>query len=168
MVHRKVNNMEDNRKNQHTERYDTINEVLVRLFHDIMDIEEKAIITEEFQDITNNDMHVIEAIGIGQPRNMSAVAKTLSVTVGTLTIAVNNLVKKGYVERRRSEFDRRVVLISLSQKGEKAYAHHRRFHEEMVQAILEGMDEDQAETLVRALNNLLNFFYSYRKPGSSC
>ncbi len=159
MVRRKVTDMEEKRKEQAI-GYHTINEVLVRLFHDIMDIEQKAIITEEFQDITNNDMHVIEAIGMDQPRNMSAVAKTLSVTVGTLTIAVNNLVKKGYVDRRRSEFDRRVVLISLSKKGEKAYAHHKRFHQEMVQAILEGMDESQTETLVHALKNLLEFFYS--------
>ena len=87
--------------------YDTFHEVLVKLFNEIMDIEAKAIITPEYQDITNNDMHVIEAIGIGEPRNMSSVAKTLSVTVGTLTIAINNLVKKGYVHRVRSGEDRR-------------------------------------------------------------
>lgn len=44
--------------------YGTLNEVLVRLFRDIMDIEQQAIITSEFKDLTNNDMHVIEAIGI--------------------------------------------------------------------------------------------------------
>ena len=44
--------------------YKELNEILVRLFRSIMDVEEKAIITREFQDITNNDMHVIEAIGI--------------------------------------------------------------------------------------------------------
>ena len=64
-----------------------------------MDIEQKVIITPEFKDITNNDMHVIEAIGIGEPKNMSSIARELSVTVGTLTIAMNSLVKKGYVER---------------------------------------------------------------------
>ena len=46
-------------------------------------------------------MHVIEAIGIGEPKNMSSIARELSVTVGTLTIAMNSLVKKGYVERSR-------------------------------------------------------------------
>ena len=51
--------------------YKELNEILVRLFRSIMDVEEKAIITREFQDITNNDMHVIEAIGIGTPKNMS-------------------------------------------------------------------------------------------------
>lgn len=50
------------------DKYGIFNEVLVRLFRDIMDIEEKAIITPEFKDITNNDMHVIEAIGTGAPK----------------------------------------------------------------------------------------------------
>ena len=67
------------------EHYRTLNEVLVRLFRDIMDIEQKAIITPEFKDITNNDMHVIEAIGIDAPKNMSSIARELSVTVGTVS-----------------------------------------------------------------------------------
>ena len=75
--------------------YETFHEILVNLFQDIMTIEEKAIITEEFQDISNNDMHIIEAVGMGAPQNMTSVAKKLSITVGTLTIAINNLVKKG-------------------------------------------------------------------------
>lgn len=141
--------------------YDTINEVLVKLFRDIMDIEEKAIITEEFKDITNNDMHVIEAIGIAGGRNMTSVAKDLSVTVGTLTIAVNNLVKKDYVERVRSEKDRRVVLVSLTEKGYRAFEHHKQFHEEMIQAVIKDMGEDQIGVLVQALSNLVGFFRNY-------
>ena len=100
--------------------YKTINDTLVHLFNEIWELEEKAIITEEFKDITNNDMHVIEAIGIGAPKNMSSIAKELSVTVGTLTIAMNSLVKKGYVVRRRGDADRRVVYISLSDRGRSA------------------------------------------------
>ena len=143
--------------------YSTINDILVKLFREIMDIEEKAIITEEFKDITNNDMHVIEAIGKEEEKNMSTVAKALSVTVGTLTIAINSLVKKGYVDRKRSEDDRRVVLVSLTAKGKKAYDHHKNFHEEMVQATLDGLDKEQTEVLVKALNNLAVFFRTYGK-----
>ena len=116
--------------------YEMFHEVLVKLFNDIMNIEAKAIITPEFRDITNNDMHVIEAVGIREPRNMSSVAKTLGITVGTLTISINGLVKKGYVHRVRSDADRRVVLVSLTEKGEKAYHHHEKFHEDMIQSLL--------------------------------
>ena len=83
--------------------YETLNGVLVNLFRDVMNLEENAIITSEYSDITNNDMHVIEAVGLGEPKNMSAIAKLLSVTVGTLTIAMNSLVKKGYVNREREK-----------------------------------------------------------------
>ena len=54
----------------------TLNELLVNLFNNVMDREAKAVITEEFKDITNNDMHIIEAIGIEEPQKMSAIAKS--------------------------------------------------------------------------------------------
>jgi len=141
--------------------HDTINDVLVNLFNDIMAIEEKAIITGEFKDISNNDMHIIEAIGEKDTKNMSTVAKALSVTMGTLTIAINSLVKKGYVDRIRSEKDRRVVLISLSEKGMRAYNHHRQFHEQMVKATIKGLTKDEMKVLGQALSNLKEFFRNY-------
>ncbi len=145
------------------ERYDVFHDILVNLFQEIMDIEEKALITAEFKNISVNDMHIIEAIGTGEPKNMSTVAKLMSVTVGTLTIAINNLVKKGYVSRVRSEDDRRVVLIFLTEKGKRAYQHHREFHDGMVKALVEGLDEGQQKILVKSLLNLRTFFNSYKK-----
>ena len=140
------------------DNYGIFNEVLVRLFRDIMDIEEKAIITSEFKDITNNDMHVIEAIGTGVPKNMSTIAKELSVTVGTLTIAMNSLVKKGYVVRERGKEDRRVVYISLSDKGRKAHAHHAEFHREMIKGLTETLDEEELKVLTKALTTVDGWF----------
>lgn len=138
--------------------YATLNDALVKLFRDVMDLEEQAIITDEYQDITNNDMHVIQAIGTGEPKNMSAIAKELSVTVGTLTIAMNSLVKKGYVTRERGKEDRRVVYISLSEKGKRAYEHHEKFHHDMIDAILEDLTPDETDSLVKALAKLNIWF----------
>ena len=113
-----------------------LNDVLVKVFRNINTIEEHAPRTEEYKDVTVNDIHVMEAIGMGEQKNMTTVAKALHVTTGTLTISINSLVKKNYVERVRSEEDRRVVLVSLTKKGEKAFLHHRQFHEQMIQAIV--------------------------------
>ena len=54
---------------------DKINTTLIEFFNEIMDLEEKAIITDEFKDITNNDMHIIAAIGLGEGNRMSVIAK---------------------------------------------------------------------------------------------
>lgn len=141
----------------------TLNEILVKLFRNINDIEEQAIQTEEYKNVTTNDMHVIEAIGPESPRNMTAVARTLGVTTGTLTISVNSLVKKGFVDRVRSEEDRRVVLVSLSSKGKRAFRHHQRFHEEMIDAVTARLTEEEKEVLGKALRNLNEFFISVSK-----
>lgn len=136
----------------------TLNEVLVRLFRNINAIEEQVIKLSDYQNMTTNDMHVIEAIGVEEPRNMTAVARALMVTTGTLTISVNSLVKKGFVERTRSEEDRRVVLVSLTEKGRKAYRSHQKFHEDMVAAVTEELSVEEQEILERALNRLNRFF----------
>ena len=137
-----------------------LNEVLVKLFRNINVIEERAIRTDEYKDVTTNDVHVIEAIGMEGAKNMTSVARSLEVTTGTLTIAVNGLVKKGYVDRVRSEEDRRVVLVSLSEKGRRAYLHHRKFHEQMIDSIVEDLTEEEQLVLEKALTRLNQFFGS--------
>ena len=143
--------------------YKSLNEVLVNLFRDVMDIEQKAIITEEFQDITNNDMHIIEAIGMNEPKNMSTIAREISVTVGTLTIAMNSLVKKGYVLRERGKEDRRVVYISLTERGRAAYVHHARFHKAMIDSISDELTSEEMELLIKTLTKLNKWFRNWQK-----
>lgn len=138
-----------------------LNEMLVKLFNNIMDAEEKAIITEEYKDITNNDMHIIEAIGIEEPRRMSDIAKRLNVTMGTLTTNMNSLEEKGYIIRERSKTDKRVVLVVLTPKGKKAFCHHRGFHRNMIKAIVKGLDEDEMKVMIKCLLNLSEFFEKY-------
>ena len=135
-----------------------LNEILVKLFRNIGTIEENTLKKGKYKNVTVNDMHVIEAIGTGAPKNMTAVAKTLSVTTGTLTISVNSLVKKGLVERVRSEEDRRVVLVSLSESGKAAYEYHQKFHREMVKAVIKKLDEGEKDVLAKALSNLSDYF----------
>ena len=133
------------------------------MFNEIWELEEKAIITEEYKDITNNDMHIIEAIGLGEGKTMSAIAKKMNVTAGTLTTSMNNLVKKGYALRRRSEKDRRVVYISLTEKGERAFHHHADFHTQMTDAVIRNLEKDELPVLMKTLNALSVFFRNYHE-----
>ena len=135
----------------------SLNELLVNLFNHVMDLEAKAVITEEYRDITNNDMHIIEAIGVEEPRNMSEIARRLSITVSTLTTNMNGLEKKGYIVRTRSVEDKRVVYVTLTEKGKKALYHHRDFHRQMIRALVKDLNEEDMEVLYRCLKNLNGF-----------
>lgn len=141
----------------------TLNDILVNLFNDLMEIEEKCLISGEFMNISGNDMHIIEAIGREEPRRMSEVAAKMNVTTGTLTKAVEALEQKHYVVRSRSARDKRVVQVVLTEAGVRAYEHHARFHSNMISDIKESMSEEEMEVLIGALSKLVQFFrHKYR------
>jgi len=145
--------------------HESINEILVRLFANILDIEEKCLGVGEFSDLSITEMHIIDNIGIGKERNMSNTAKDLRITSGTLTTAIDNLIKKGYVERRRSSDDRRVVKIKLTNKGIGAYKAHEDFHKDLVVSALMQLDDRGEEILAKVLTNIDIFFkekYHYK------
>lgn len=138
--------------------FETLNSILVKLFNDILNIEEKALITDAFKDISVTDMHIIEAVGILEPRTMSTISKALGVTMGTLTTGINGLVRKGYVVRNRSNKDRRIVYASLTEKGVAAYHHHLNFHKDMINSIMQDLSEEEAAVLTKTFNRLEIFF----------
>ena len=102
---------------------------------------------------------IIEAIGIEEPRTMSTISKSLGVTMGTLTVGINGLVKKGYVIRKRGEKDRRIVYASLTDKGIAAYRHHENFHKDMIGHITKDLTEEEAEVLTKTFIRLEDFFH---------
>ena len=141
---------------------EVINDVLVNLFNEILRLEEEAIITDKYKDISNNDMHIIEAVGLGGG-NMSSIAAKLKITVGSLTTSMNSLVNKGYVARSRSEKDRRVVNVYLLEKGIAAYKHHEEFHEKMLDAIMETLSPEELVVWAKSCDRLTHFLKSYDK-----
>ncbi|TWH81400.1 MarR family winged helix-turn-helix transcriptional regulator [Sedimentibacter saalensis] len=138
--------------------HETVNEILVRLFANILDIEEKCLRTGNFFDLSISEMHVIDNIGVNKERTMSDTAKDLKVTSGTLTTAIDNLIKKGYVERRRSVEDRRVIKIKLTDKGMEAFKAHEDFHKDLVISALQQLDSKEEELLIKVLSNIDVFF----------
>lgn len=141
-----------------SESENIINKLLVQLFRDILEIEEKWLQQSEFSDLSVTEIHIIEAISIDKERTMSEVANDLGITVGTLTTAINKLIKKEYVERRRIEEDRRVVLIKTTEKGIEVYKLHEKFHDDMIKDTIDDLNTEESQVLVSALKRISDFF----------
>ncbi|MDS0527006.1 MarR family winged helix-turn-helix transcriptional regulator [Clostridium sp. SHJSY1] len=135
-----------------------VNDLFVQLFNDLLEIEEKTLKSGPLKDISITEMHTIEGIGMYKERTMTEVAQDLRITVGTLTTAISKLIKKGYVERERTEEDRRVVLIRLTKKGKLAYRLHEKFHNDMVNQTIEGLNKEEEKILVSSLDKINLFF----------
>lgn len=138
--------------------YGQLDNLLGKIYGHTMSAEQSYVAESEFRDISVNDMHIIAAVGMKTSGSMSSIAKKMGVTVGTLTTAINSLVKKGYVNRTRSSKDRRVVLISLSEKGERAFLYQRGFHDKLRAFFKSELSAGECSQLVMALSKIEDRF----------
>lgn len=137
---------------------EVLNELLVSTFNIIISAEQKALREGIFKDLSLTEIHTIEAVGTCGAKTMSEVAGILGITVGTLTTAINHLVKKEYVERSRSNEDKRVVNITLTDKGRLAFEVHKKFHTDMVKNIIAELTPEEEQVLIKALDKVNKYF----------
>lgn len=137
--------------------YQQVNDYLTSIFNNVLVIEEVSLRGSRFKDISIKEMHTIDVIGKFPEATPSKVSKELMVTLGTVTTSLNNLERKGYIERIRSDQDRRVVYLHLTKKGRLLHRLHKRFHKAMVEKIIDGMSPEEKEVMGRGLTNLYQF-----------
>lgn len=135
-----------------------LNNTLVLLFNLVLKSEEKFLQEIACKDLSINEVHVIDAVGRNDHPTMGFVAGELDITLGTLTTSVNNLEKKEYVKRNRGVKDRRVVFLSLTEKGQKVYDSHQEFHEDMISQIVNNLSDSEEKALMKGLSNLIDYF----------
>ncbi|WDV45513.1 transcriptional regulator [Clostridiaceae bacterium M8S5] len=142
-------------------QHSIINDILVELFNDILNIEEISVNSIGYGDLSITEIHTIDAVGIEEPKTMTTIANKLKITVGTLSISINRLVKKGYALRKRFEEDKRVVLVSLTEKGREVFNDHKLFHNKMIEKLTSDLKIHEDKILIKSLENLREFFKDY-------
>jgi DNA-binding MarR family transcriptional regulator len=104
-----------------------------------------------------NHFRVLGAIA-ARNCNLSELAEHQSVSLPTMSATVETLVERGWLERDRSEVDRREVTLRMTEEGSRVLtAEHRRLTE-WVAAKMEALDPKDVKRVERALDILLALF----------
>ena len=69
---------------------------------------------------------VIQYLGKETFASMSKLSQLIQVAPTTMTSMVDRLIKRGLLQRRRAQQDRRKVLVTLFEEGKQFYREHRR------------------------------------------
>lgn len=135
----------------------TLNELLVYLFNHILYLEEKNLKDKGIR-LSMTEVHTLENIEKSTTKTMTDIAKLQMVTQGTLTVAVNRLVKKGFVWRQRGKEDKRVIRLELTPVAHEVLKVHDRFHESMIDSLISEMHVDDDANLMIALERIMEYF----------
>lgn len=130
---------------------DTISGLISSVFYDIIKLEEAFLKDNKYKDVSSKEIRTIEAIGTNKIKTMGAIAKNLDITLGTLTVSITNLEKKGYVRREKCLSDKRVVNVFLTEKGKKLFKLHRKFKENIMRSIVIDLSHQEKEIFNGAL-----------------
>lgn len=140
-----------------TKARQVLNELLVDVFNRITIIE-GATLKKRGVKLSMTEIHILDAIDKANEASMSKLANKLLVTVGSLTIAVDTLVKKGLVVRKESPGDRRKVVLELTALAKEPLKLHSEFHEEMIDNVIRDMKLEENPQLINSLDNLMEYF----------
>lgn len=91
-----------------------------------------------------------------QPVNMSFLHKKMYMANSTLTIIVDKLVDKELVKRYRNPDDRRVVLLELTESGNKLLCKMLNIRQRFLQQAITELDSDKQQVLMELLGTILN------------
>ncbi|OPY08116.1 MAG: Multiple antibiotic resistance protein MarR [Syntrophaceae bacterium PtaB.Bin095] len=103
---------------------------LIIEFYEKLSSWEVSVVTES--GLTLPQMHTIEILGGNNLIKMKDLATKMGITTGTLTVMIDNLEKRGLVERVPNPNDRRSYVIRLTDAGFEHYAQHSAFHLNLV------------------------------------
>jgi DNA-binding MarR family transcriptional regulator len=96
-------------------------------------------------DLNMQELRVVEFLGNKGPRMMRELAEYLAVAVNSMTSIADSLEQKELVHRHRSEEDRRVVRVELTDAGREVYQSLKEMHLQLFRTMLGALTEEEQE-----------------------
>ncbi len=106
-------------------------------------------------DLTMPQLKVVLLLFLNGPERMGTIASALGVSLATATGVVDRLVEKDMMTREGDPNDRRIVLIRLSDQGEKLITGLWQLARGNAELLLKMLDQRKLQLLNEALHTLL-------------
>jgi DNA-binding MarR family transcriptional regulator len=98
--------------------------------------------------ISKQELNIISIVGRSGNVIMREIAEHVRLAVSSVTPTVDKLVEKKLVHRERSEEDRRIVTVALTEKGQKIYQMEIESYIRLSASILEALSDQEQEQFI--------------------
>ena len=110
----------------------------------------------EFNDLSKQESNVVYLLGARGAMIMRELAENMRLHVSTMTGIVDKLADKNIVTRERSETDRRIVRVALTDAGQTAYEQENHKRARLNQAILNALNAEERQDFLRLFGKVVN------------
>ena len=106
-------------------------------------------------DLTKTQILILLALSGGRSLNMSQLSSYLASSKEQATRAVSPLVKDEYVTRFRSDENRKMVYVKLTEKGNQLILQEKALVKEYLSKRFESLSKEDQELFHQSLSNIL-------------
>ena len=104
--------------------------------------------------LSMSELRIISFIGDNKRCIMREISESLLIPKTNLTAIMNKLVRKEIVSRERTEEDRRMVYVGLTESGDELYRQIMSSHLELSRGMLEALDESEQDDMFKILGKI--------------
>lgn len=105
-------------------------------------------------EVSREEIRAMVILGSNGKMIMSSLAESLAVPLSTATHTVDRLVAKGLAVRNRSEEDRRIVQVEMSELGRQLQELHRARQREMARSWLVALSLGEREIFLELMDKI--------------
>ncbi len=119
------------------------------------------------RDLAKNDVLALLHLHRARSSRMSDLAAYLEAPLNTATGVVARLQQRGLVKRQHSPDDKRIVLISLTEKGGRLIAQGIKDSVSLIGRLFEELSPEEVEVVLRVINRIPNLLAEHsaeRRP----
>ncbi|MFQ5649555.1 MAG: MarR family winged helix-turn-helix transcriptional regulator [bacterium] len=109
---------------------------------------------QDYRGLSLQALMAVRVIGKKESCIMREVAASLQLAVNTATTLVDKLVAMELVVRHRSDEDRRIVKVALTEKGKDVFLADREVHKGFTRAMLNTLDEAEQEIFISLMRKI--------------
>ena len=124
---------------------------VVRTFHKFSN---KEIAYFNENELTFNQFKVLEVLYHKGDLNIGSITKLTMSTPGNITVVVRNLKRDGWIKSISDKEDKRVSILSITEKGLKKMDEIFPRHSENLRNIMQVLNDEELDTLHKLLNKV--------------
>ncbi|WP_141497311.1 MarR family winged helix-turn-helix transcriptional regulator [Bacillus pseudomycoides] len=102
-----------------------------------------------------NEFSVLRALFLKSPQMASQIASEVNVTSSHITAVTDRLVRKGFVTRKRSDSDRRIVYLEITEHGKEVTQELEAVRKEYYKEKFKGWSDQETEMVLELFGRVL-------------
>ncbi len=133
-------------------------EILAMIFDLVLNFSKNLVFNAEAENLSSLGLYVLLYLAFKGPKKMSEIATDFAMTKANITVLVDSLEQRGFVERQKSNDDRRIVKVKLTKNGIELCEQIIQQLSKLIDKVASSLPPKDMQVISDGFTRLLEFF----------